>query len=243
MSNFKSMVFKLDPNNRKAEGQLVERYLTALGHKDDVEWNEQHRKRENHIYIRFNLEGNYSYFQHDCDAKTFEPVPTPYQVAVAEHMATAPQELAEYVRGRLTEGELTSSGNPFGYFYIAWQYTSEGHDFWHSVNAKDWQLAMATDFWKEHTAKEEAASEAPSIEFEKPEHEEYDYINPAHYQEFSVEVIDMMAAIWGKEATALHCEMCAFKYRLRIGSKPNQSIEDELGKINWYMEKAKELRS
>lgn len=72
---------------------------------------------------------------------------------------------------------------------------------------------------------------------------DYDYINPAHYQEFSIEVIDMMAAIWGKEATALHCEMCAFKYRLRIGSKPNQSIEDELGKINWYMEKTKELRS
>jgi len=71
---------------------------------------------------------------------------------------------------------------------------------------------------------------------------DYDYINPAHYQEFSVEVIDMMAAIWGKEITSLHCEMCAFKYRLRIGNKPNQSLEDELGKIKWYMEKAKELR-
>ena len=170
---------------------------------------------------------------------------TEYQKAVYEHMATAPQELAEYVLGRLPEGELTSSNNPFGCFYIAWQYTSEGYDFWRSVNAKDWEYAMATKFWRSRTAPSEATSKAPSIEFGKPEHphEEYDYINPAHYQEFSVEVIDMMAAIWGKEATALHCEMCAFKYRLRIGSKPNQSIEDELGKINWYMEKAKELWS
>ena len=98
---------------------------------------------------------------------------------------------------------------------------------------------MDTEFWKKHTAAQGELLLTPDIEFEKP----YDFVNPSHYQEFSVEVIDMMAAIWGKEATALHCEMCAFKYRLRIGSKPNQSIEDELGKINWYMEKAKELWS
>ena len=87
-------------------------------------------------------------------------------------------------------------------------------------------------------------SKAPSIEFGKPEHphEEYDYINPAHYQEFSVEVIDMMAAIWGKEATATHCEMCAFKYKLRAGSKPDQPIERDLEKAAWYLSKAKELR-
>ena len=95
----------------------------------------------------------------------------------------------------------------------------------------------------EEIEKAKAKGESLSIEFGKPEHEEYDFVNPKHYQEFSIEVIDMMAAIWGKEATATHCEMCAFKYRLRIGSKPNQSIEDELGKINWYMEKAKELWS
>ena len=71
---------------------------------------------------------------------------------------------------------------------------------------------------------------------------DYDYINPAHYQEFSIEVIDMMASIWGKEATALHCEMCAFKYKLRAGSKPDQPIERDLDKAAWYLSKAKELR-
>ena len=83
-----------------------------------------------------------------------------------------------------------------------------------------------------------------SIEFEKPEHpEEYDYVNPKHYQEFSVEVIDMMAAIWGKETAAAHCEMCAFKYKLRAGSKPDQPIERDLEKAAWYLSKAKELRA
>ena len=99
---------------------------------------------------------------------------------------------------------------------------------------------MATDFWRSRTA----TSEAPSVESGNTEHplEEYDYVNPKHYQEFSVEVIDMMAAILGKEATALHCEMCAFKYKLRAGSKPDQPIERDLEKAAWYLSKAKELR-
>ena len=72
---------------------------------------------------------------------------------------------------------------------------------------------------------------------------EYDFITPNHYKEFSIEVIDMMAAIWGKEATAKHCEMCAFKYRMRLGSKPNQPIERDLKKAKWYLSKAEELRT
>lgn len=72
--------------------------------------------------------------------------------------------------------------------------------------------------------------------------ENYDFINPNHYKKFSYEVIDMMEAIWGKEATAVHCEMCAFKYRMRMGEKPDQPIERDLEKVNWYLNKAKELR-
>jgi hypothetical protein len=72
--------------------------------------------------------------------------------------------------------------------------------------------------------------------------ENYDYINPNHYKGFSKETIDMMVDIWGKEAVATHCEITAFKYRMRIGSKPNQPIEQDLNKSNWYLNKAKELR-
>ena len=72
--------------------------------------------------------------------------------------------------------------------------------------------------------------------------EKYDYINPNHYKKGSKEVIDMMVAIWGKEYVSVHCEITAFKYRMRLGSKPDQPIERDLEKAKWYEEKAKELR-
>ena len=35
--------------------------------------------------------------------------------------------------------------------------------------------------------------------------------------------------------------MTAFKYRMRIGNKPDQPLERELAKAKWYEDKAKEL--
>jgi hypothetical protein len=69
----------------------------------------------------------------------------------------------------------------------------------------------------------------------------YDHINPDHYRNYPIEVIDMMSAIWGKSATATFCEMNAFKYRMRMGAKPENSIEQDLKKELWYLNKAKEL--
>ena len=66
--------------------------------------------------------------------------------------------------------------------------------------------------------------------------------HPAHYNNYSIEVIDMMELIWGKHDTALFCEMNAFKYRMRMGTKENNSIEQDLAKEKWYLNKAKELR-
>jgi hypothetical protein len=71
---------------------------------------------------------------------------------------------------------------------------------------------------------------------------EYDFINPNHYKQASKEVWEMMLAIWGKEAFILHCEMSAFKYRQRLGLKPDQPIEQDLNKALWYENKAKELK-
>ena len=65
--------------------------------------------------------------------------------------------------------------------------------------------------------------------------------NAEHYKKNRIEVIDMMIAIWGKHSVMEHCEMTAFKYRMRIGHKKDQSIEQELTKANWYETKAKEL--
>ena len=65
--------------------------------------------------------------------------------------------------------------------------------------------------------------------------------NAEHYKKNRIEVIDMMVAIWGIDSAIDFCEMNAFKYRMRIGNKNDQPIEQELKKIGWYEAKAKEL--
>lgn len=70
---------------------------------------------------------------------------------------------------------------------------------------------------------------------------EYNMINPTHYKGFDIETIDMMIDIWGKENVRNHCQMCAFKYRMRLGNKPGQPLEQEMDKIRWYESKANEL--
>lgn len=73
---------------------------------------------------------------------------------------------------------------------------------------------------------------------------DYEMVNhPQHYNNYDIEVIDMMERIWGTYATATFCEMNAFKYRMRMGTKPNQSIEQDLEKEQWCLKKAKELSS
>lgn len=71
----------------------------------------------------------------------------------------------------------------------------------------------------------------------------YEFVNhPAHYNHYTKEVIDMMVDIFGREATALWCEMTAFKYRMRAGTKPGNEITEDMDKEKWYLDKAKELR-
>lgn len=65
--------------------------------------------------------------------------------------------------------------------------------------------------------------------------------NAEHYKQNRIEVIDMMEKIWGTEATMFHCEMTAFKYRMRAGIKKDVSVEQDLLKASWYERKAKEL--
>jgi hypothetical protein len=72
--------------------------------------------------------------------------------------------------------------------------------------------------------------------------ENYDYINPSHYKSYNKEVIDMMVDIWGKENVAMYCEITAYKYRMRMGLKPDQPIDRDIEKEKWYLNKAQELR-
>lgn len=97
---------------------------------------------------------------------------TKYQVAVAEHMADAPQVLKEYVCVRLQENSYWILGiNPIAYRDFDWRESKEGFVFWECVYRKEWQDAMNTEFWKSHT--------------QQPK--------PDHYKHFSCESFISMA--------------------------------------------------
>lgn len=71
----------------------------------------------------------------------------------------------------------------------------------------------------------------------------YEMVNhPSHYNQYDIEVIDMIIKIWGPEAAALWCDITAFKYRMRMGTKPDNSIEQDIKKEQWYLNKSKEIR-
>ena len=84
----------------------------------------------------------------------------------------------------------------------------------------------------------------PSVlrEETKPVSDNYEEVNhPDHYNQYDVEVIDMMERIFGKAETAIFCKLNAFKYRQRMGNKPGQSFLKDLAKEKWYLAKKKEL--
>lgn len=79
----------------------------------------------------------------------------------------------------------------------------------------------------------------------KKEESKKEMVNhPIHYQGLevngtNVECIDAMEGLKGWYNTAIFCELNAFKYNWRVGEK--DMIPQELGKIAWYGNKAKEL--
>ena len=74
--------------------------------------------------------------------------------------------------------------------------------------------------------------------------EPYEMVNhPDHYNNYEKEVIDMIEAIWGTEKAAIWCEITAFKYRMRMGTKPDNDITQDIKKEKWYLNKFKELKA
>lgn len=63
--------------------------------------------------------------------------------------------------------------------------------------------------------------------------------HPSHYNQYPIEIIDMMIVLFGTEATFYFCLLNAFKYRMRAGNK--QNLEEDLAKETWYLDKAKEI--
>lgn len=70
----------------------------------------------------------------------------------------------------------------------------------------------------------------------------YDYINPQHYvQDDGKQTWERMIDDFGLEETAIFCKLNAYKYKDRMGKKPNEDVEREMKKIQWYEDKAEEL--
>ena len=108
-----------------------------------------------------------------------------------------------------------------------------------AVNSEVSESASLTDYGKKIL---EAGKKAGKIATGKDA--EYEMVNhPSHYNQYDIEVIDMIIKIWGPEAAALWCDITAFKYRMRMGTKPDNSIEQDIKKEQWYLNKAKEIKA
>ena len=108
-----------------------------------------------------------------------------------------------------------------------------------TVNSETSNSASLTDYGKKIL---EAGKRAGKIATGKDA--EYEMVNhPSHYNQYDIEVIDMIIKIWGPEAAALWCDITAFKYRMRMGTKPDNSIEQDIKKEQWYLNKAREIRA
>ena len=71
----------------------------------------------------------------------------------------------------------------------------------------------------------------------------YEEVNhPDHYNVYDVEVVEMMERIFGIEETMSWCKLNAFKYRMRAGEKPTSTVEKDLKKEKWCLNKYKELK-
>lgn len=65
----------------------------------------------------------------------------------------------------------------------------------------------------------------------------YEYVDhPQHYNNYDVEVIEMMRRIWGDKDVAIWAKLNAFKYRMRMGTKPNETIEKDIKKEKFYLD-------
>lgn len=88
--------------------------------------------------------------------------------------------------------------------------------------------------------------ETTPVKINKPKHNitivKQDPVNhPEYYTIYSIEAIDMMILIFGKEKVKTFCELAAFQYRMRMGKKDGVDIKTDLAKEQWYLNKAKEL--
>ena len=74
------------------------------------------------------------------------------------------------------------------------------------------------------------------------EQEKYEQVHhPNHYNRYSIEAVEMARRIWGDDAMKTAAEITAFFYRMRMGLKPDNSVEQELAKETFWLNYAKKI--
>lgn len=93
-----------------------------------------------------------------------------------------------------------------------------------------------------HGSSPVAEKKEVAVEEKTQQKKPYEFVNhPGHYNQYSMEAIDMIERVYGTQQTAIWCEITAFKYRLRMGTKPGESADRDLSKEKWYLKKRAEL--
>lgn len=91
----------------------------------------------------------------------------------------------------------------------------------------------------------DSVSYAEGVEPKKSEQkyepeQKYEMVNhPSHYNIYDIEVLDMMKKIWNIFSAAMWCKLTAFKYRMRMGSKPGNSMQQEISKETFLLDRYK----
>lgn len=74
------------------------------------------------------------------------------------------------------------------------------------------------------------------------ENQENKINHPDYYNRYSIEAVEMARRIWGDEAVKQAAEITAFFYRMRAGTKPENPIEQDLNKEQWWLDYAKSIK-
>lgn len=134
-----------------------------------------------------------------------------------------------------------TSINTNSYHYLtgySFQHYNDGRDFiFEHVEELKEEVLYVCGKTKGTPPMKKLKESAPSNDPPTNKEEDYEMVNhPQHYNLYSEETIEIMKDVYGPDAVALWSEMTAFKYRMRMGTKPGSPVEQDLEKEEVYLE-------
>lgn len=134
-----------------------------------------------------------------------------------------------------------TSINTNSYHYLtgySFQHYNDGRGFiFEHVEELEEEVLYVCGKTKETPPMKKLKESAPSNDPPTKKEEDYEMVNhPQHYNLYSEETIEIMKDVYGPDAVALWSEMTAFKYRMRMGTKPGSPVEQDLEKEEVYLE-------